>query len=408
MNREYAPVTPRSLLPTKILVVDSDPMIGRLCQNQLKRHNISVLTAQDLGTALYHFNQNKFDVALVEINFRDLPGLVIIQKWREHKFIEKRQTGFICLANRELEAKQERLINELGDIELSRKPIPEPKLLPLLSRALTARLLASSRPETINKRLQTLLEGDLNSQLIALAKSIFQQSDISTQRHILQGLVESPNCQKYLPVVLGLLAEKPSSSLLQNSAGRLYDRLGRPEMASKHLEIADQLAPHNIGRLFNLASIYLRAKEPVKAAQKFRELVELSPEIPDLKFDAMKHILDAGFQKTATEFGQRFNPPADVMKHYNNKGVALSKAGKYVEALLEYENAIRLLPESKKNSMIYYNMALAHIKTDRPEKFRDAIACLSKSLLIDPFFEKAKIKLADLKAGDPNTSTIDN
>jgi DNA-binding response OmpR family regulator len=130
MNREYAPVTPRSLLPTKILVVDSDPMIGRLCQNQLKRHNISVLTAQDLGTALYHFNQNKFDVALVEINFRDLPGLVIIQKWREHKFIEKRQTGFICLANRELETKQERLINELGDIELSRKPIPEPKLLP--------------------------------------------------------------------------------------------------------------------------------------------------------------------------------------------------------------------------------------------------------------------------------------
>lgn len=64
MDREYPPVTPRRALPTKILVVDSDPMIGRLCQNQLKRHNISVLTAQDLGTALYHFNQNKLDVAL--------------------------------------------------------------------------------------------------------------------------------------------------------------------------------------------------------------------------------------------------------------------------------------------------------------------------------------------------------
>lgn len=382
MNREYGLVTPRNLLPTKILVVDSDPMIGRLCQNQLKRHNISVLTAQDVGTALYHFNQNKLDVALVELNFRDLPGLVMIQKWRERQFIEKRQTGFICLANRELEAKQERLINELGDIELSRKPIPEPKLLPLLSRALTTKLNASSRREINNKTLQTMLGCDSNTQLVALTKSIFQQSDIGAQHYILQHIIETPNRQKYLPVILSLLEEKPSSSLLQNYAGQLYDRLGRPEMASKHLEIADQLAPHNIGRISNMASVYLKAQEPVKAAQKFRELVELSPETPDLKYDAMKYILDAGFPKIATEFGEQLNPPADVMKHYNNKGVALSKVGKYEEALLEYENAIRLLPESKKNSIIYYNMALAHMKTDRSGKLREAIACLNQSLLL--------------------------
>lgn len=390
-------MNPTGQLPSKILVVDSDPMIGRICQNQLKRYNVSVLTAQDLNTALYHFNQNRLDVVLIEMNFRDLSGLVMIQKWREHRFVEKRYTGFVCLVNRDLDANQSRLVNELGDIELSRKPISEPKLIPILTRALATKLNASSRPLTLSKKLQTLNECNSDPELTELVKVMLQQSDTGSKRFVLQYLYESLNCQKYLPAVLDLLSEDPSNSLLQHSAGKLYEKSGRSDLASKCLELADQLAPKNIGRIADMASVYLKMREPVKASKKFRELVDLSPEQPELKYSAMKYILDAGFQKTASDFGEQCDPPADVMKHYNNKGVTLSKEGKYEEALLEYENAIRLLPESKKNSMIYYNMALAYLKTTRSGKLDVAVSCLNKSLQIDPNFEKAKIKLVELK-----------
>jgi tetratricopeptide (TPR) repeat protein len=392
------------LLPKKILVVDSDPMVGNLCQRYLRRYDISVLTAYDLSTALYRFNQNRLDVVLIDINFRELPGLAVIQKWRSHDFFEKRHTGFVVLTGPSRQSGQEKLASELGDIEVSTKPIPEPQLIPLLSRALVAKqklaLLHSIKDQFIFPHLRS---GEADK-AIAMARTLIEKYGNSAKKILLEVFEYNSNWDQCLSFSLEMLKDDPADPFLLNMAGKMHFKTGEFELARKYMEQADTLAPQNIDRVSTLAKVYLKTKDPQKSAKKYKELLDLCPENPNLRFDAMKNILDAGFAGSAAEFGSEFGRPEEVIKYYNNRGVALSKAGKTDEAMVEYENAIKFFPQSKQNCLIFYNMALAHLKTNSTQKAVNAISCLRRSLELDPSFEKAKLKLQSLLAD--NSSSI--
>ena len=90
-------VAEQSNLPKKILVVDDDLSVGQGLEQPMQAYGVSVSKAKDLQTALYLFNTQRFDVVLVEIEFKELPGLALVQKWRAHEIMEKRCTGFIMM-----------------------------------------------------------------------------------------------------------------------------------------------------------------------------------------------------------------------------------------------------------------------------------------------------------------------
>ena len=131
-----------SNLPDKILLVDDDPTVGEAIKTALAKQNIIVHTAKDLETALYLYNQQRFDVVCVELDFEPLPGLVLVQKWRNSEFAEKRITGVVLMAgNRnDQSAKDIALMKELKDIEIITKPFTAIQLLPFLARARAAKI----------------------------------------------------------------------------------------------------------------------------------------------------------------------------------------------------------------------------------------------------------------------------
>ena len=193
-----------------------------------------------------------------------------------------------------------------------------------------------------------------------------------------------------------MLAATPNDINLIGTAGRMNMKLGKFNEAKPFLEKADQLAPQNIERLNELASMYLKTKDPVNSVGVFKELIKLNPESPDYKFDAFKMLYDAGFDEQAVSFGKEVAKPMEIVRHYNNKGVMLSKDGKVAEALIEYKRALMFYPKFKDNFRIYYNMALAHMTLKTPDDLVQAKTFFTKALELDPTFDKAKAGLANL------------
>jgi tetratricopeptide (TPR) repeat protein len=394
---EISGVAETSNLPSKILVIDDDPAVGVGIEQALSKHKISVVKSTDLETALYQFNQNKFDVVIVELDFGPLPGLALIQKWRNHEIIDKRFTGFVVATSSQRTNGQDGLAREMSDIEIVTKPIKDIQLLPILARALAnkQRLLAfhEVKERVINPHLK---QGNVQKAIEKTQQMIGEVGE-KAKRLLIEIYEGASQYQDCLDTTLKMLATNQNDIHLVSTAGRMQMKLGRFAEAKPFLEKADQLAPQNLDRLNALAAMYLQVKDPDKAVARFKELVKLNPESTDYKFDAFKQLYDHGFDEHAVAFGKEVAQPMEIVRHYNNKGVLLAKEGKITEALLEYERALKFYPKFKENFRIYYNLALGHMQLKTPDDLKKAQEYLKKALELDPTFEKAKASLANLQ-----------
>jgi tetratricopeptide (TPR) repeat protein len=383
--------------PTKILVVDDDPAVGSGVEQALAKHKINVVKAVDLESALYQFNQNKFDVVIVELDFGPLPGLALIQKWRSHEIQDKRLTGFIVAASSQRTTAQDGLAREMSDIEIVTKPIREVQLLPLLSKALASKQRMVAFTDMKDRVIAPHIKAGHVDKAIEKAKQMIANLGDKARRMLIDIYENSSKYKDCLDSTLQMLETHSNDINLISTAGRMHMKLGNFAEAKPFLEKADQLAPQNIDRLNAMAAMYLQLKDPDKSVERFKELLKLNPEAPDYKFDVFKTLYDAGYDDHAVAFGKEVAQPMEIVRHYNNKGVLLAKEGKVAEALLEYQRSLKFYPKFKENFRIYYNMALAHIQLKTPDDLKKAEEYLKKTLELDPQFEKAKASLANLQ-----------
>ena len=384
-------------LPTKILIVDDDPTFIAGLEQALQKYRITVVKAVELDGALYLFNQNKFDVVLVEIDFAPLAGLALVQKWRNHEALDKRCTGFVMVASGSRNNGHDSLIREMGDLELVSKPTNPAQLLGVLAKALVnkQRMLSffEMRQRIVDPYLKT---GNVQKAIDRVQELVADVGDRG--RKLLVEMYENASqWQECLDMSLDLLKQDNNNISLINTAGRMYMRLGKFDDAKPFLEKADALAPSNLERMNTMATMYLQMHEPEKSVAVFKELVKLNPEAPDYKFEVFQRLYDAGYDEHAVGFGKEVAKPMEIVRHYNNKGVILAKDVKHQEALLEYERALKFFPKFKENYRIYYNMALAHISFKTSEDYAKANEYLKRALELNPEFEKAKTTLANLQ-----------
>jgi tetratricopeptide (TPR) repeat protein len=156
------------------------------------------------------------------------------------------------------------------------------------------------------------------------------------------------------------------------------------------MEIADEKAPNNIERINSLAVAYLRTNQPDRSVDKMKQLIDYHPEDSGMKFDLFAKLYEHGFDEHAQKLCKETSNPLEVVRHYNNKGVALAKIGKVEEAIHEYEHSLQFYPKFKENYRIYYNIALAHLNFKTRPHFEEALNNLNKCLELNKRFEKAK------------------
>ncbi len=393
------------MLPKNVLIIDDDPTVIGPIETALGRINIQVIKACDLDTALYIFNQRRFDVVIVELEFGPLPGLAMIQKWRKHEVHEKRLTGFIGMTSNQKTGTQQALLKELGDIELVAKPVNPAFLQSLLIKACEHKQRALDNFGFEEKFVTPFVKEKRYDRAI---EEVMKKKDTLGPRAwtmLLDLYGQAGNHQQLLKTAESMLVTDASNIIAINAAGKALMNLGKFAEAKVYLEKADKAAPGNIERITAMADLYLDLKDPDKSVGKMKEIIDVYPEKADTKFDMFAKLYDAGFDEQAINFGKSNSKPAEIVKHYNNKGVLLSKEGNKEKAVEEYERALKFFPKFKDNFRIHYNIALAYINKKDLENLKKAKDSLIKALALEPKFDKAKTALdwteaALIKLGD--------
>jgi tetratricopeptide (TPR) repeat protein len=385
-------------LPAKVLIVDDDPAIAKGLDYELARLGVKVVAAKDLDTAHYQFNQQLFEVVLCELEFEPLPGLALVQKWRGHESRERAMAGMILIAGRQRRATDDALLKELGGIEVLSKPFTAVQVLPYLARALATRT-RTIKFEEIKGTVTKLAEkyGKVDKAVQLVEKQLGDLGPKGTEL-IVDLYEKAKQPSEALQRVEKLLQQNPTSISYLNTRGRLLLALGRHAEALTNMEQADKVAPQNIERINNMATLYLHLHKPEQSVSKMRELVNLNPEHPDIKFDLFARLEDFGFAQVSQEFCREITGPMDVVRHYNNKGVALSKGGRAQEAVKEYLRSLQYFPKYKENYRILYNIALAMLAEKKRDNFVQALDYIEKALALEPTFEKG-LKLRDMIKG---------
>ena len=383
-----------SNLPQKILVADNDQGVLNSISNGLTAYKITVITAKDWESALYQFNTNKLDLCLVSLEMEGIPGTALIQKWRQHESEGKRYVSCILSTAKQRVAGDGALIKELGDVGVILKPIQIPKLLSAMANALS---MAHKRKAVIQVNEQIvspLLKQQKFDKALVAAETKLEPIGEKGQFLSSQAHCEAKDYDRAQMLLKNLIQKDSNNMSYHNELARIFLQTGKMAEAQKCYEKADQAAPKNLDRIHEMAHMYLELKLPEKSMEKFRDLIKLNPEKPDMKFDVYQTIADAGFLTHAQEICKQTSTPRELVRHFNNKGVLMSKQEKYVDAIDEYQKAVRLIPGHKELHRILYNMALAHINLKSREHIVSAHDLLHQCLELQPGFDKAKEKLA--------------
>lgn len=385
--------TENANLPKKILIVDDDPSVCEGVVAGMRKYGIAVVKAHDFDTAMYQFNQQIFEIAIIELEFAPLPGLAIVQKFRAHQNKERRSMGIIIASGQQRKSTDDALGNELGDMEFIQKPINDAKLISILARSL------QHKRQVVDYEQTRELAYDLwnTHKNLDGAVAIVKQNIPRLGRkgmNLMASLYEEAHKESdSLQIIDALLQQKPEDIALLNAKGRLLLKLGKPQEAREFLEKADKAAPKNIDRIRAMAEMYLKVQDPNSSVAKMKELIALSPEAKDTGLDCVRTLDEAGYAEHAVSLCRETTLPAEVIRYYNNRGVIFSKAAEHGNAVSEYAAALKFYPDFRENYRILFNIGIAEANQKTVESLRRAQAALQRCVALAPDFEKGRTLL---------------
>ena len=383
-------------LPKKILFIDDDVAVSEGLEGPLRNQGVQLIRALDVETAMYLFNQQIFEVVVVELEFASLPGLALIQKIRNVTHAERRAAGIILTCGQQRKGSDDNLAKEIGEIDIISKPLSAIKLLPALQRALEQRRNALELAKVQSQVNQTLEKSGVDAALEILKSNL---PKLKNRGHAMMVDLyeESKQYSNAISILDPLIEKLPNDINLINTKGRILLKMGDSKAAKDYLEKADAAAPHNIERLKAMATMYLELEDPNSSVEKMKDIIKLSPEQKDLKFSMFKDLENAGFLNHAIGLCKATTPPVEVVRYYNNVGVTLSKTQDYAGAIAEYESALKFYPSFRENYRILFNIGLAYAHQKNQESYIKAEQALVRCLELKPNYDKAVTILSEVR-----------
>ena len=199
---------------------------------------------------------------------------------------------------------------------------------------------------------------------------------------------------------------KPSDSRSNMNLGLVYLYTGDKEKALDYARKATELEPKNAAAWSNLGITLDARGEYAKAEEAYRKSVDLDPDNAASLVNLATNLISQNKAAEAAEIMKRavsLSNTAALRKRY---GDALAKAGRYDEAITQYQECLKL--DAK------YYPALNEIGYSRIAEFRkglelddnkrvDAVAMWKKSLEVNP--NQPKIQ-ASVKEWEQRTQTL--
>jgi tetratricopeptide (TPR) repeat protein len=384
-------------LPKKILVVDDDVSVAQRIEKPLQSYGVEIFKAPTLEQALNAFDQAMFEVAIVELEFGQMPGLALIQHWRDHENLVKRQTGFIVISGSSRMPTDEQMLRELGDLEFLTKPFSLIQILPYLSRALARKKKSEAIHEFKKKIIAVTMEDNGVEKAANLIKSKLPQLGERGLLMLVEIFQAEGRFAEATEVVDAMIQRSPNDSRALGIKGDLMKEQGRVSDALKLYEQAHKMAPSNMKRLAAMSDCYLKEGNADEAVRAMRPLIKLKPFDVDLKFDLCDDLDQHGHTREAIDLCKDTTSAREVLRYYNNKGVTLSKEGLVKEAISEYKKALKFYPTYKDNYRIMFNIALAYATFKSVDAYAEAENYLAQCVKLAPDFDKAQKMLQNVR-----------
>ena len=386
-------------LPKKVLIVDDEPIGLEELKHFLELQQINAISAPDVSSAIYLFNTQRFEVVIISIELKEVSGLALFQKIKKNDDIEKASVGIILMSTRkEAKLSEENLVNEFGGIEIISKPFKPVQILPMLARTVIRSNGEKKYLELKEKVVDFHRKTGNVDKAITAVKNKMPELGRNGPNLLVELYEEAENYDNALSLIDALIDKDPDHADIKliGAKGRVLMKMGELEKAAEMMEKADDLAPKNLERMSEMIDMYLKQDAPDKSVDKMKEMLQLNPENPDMKFDMFEKLKKNGYDEHAISFCRETTSAFEVVRFYNNRGVMDAKKGNPSRALEGYKDALKYYPSNKENYRIHFNIALSIINEKKPGHRKHAIEELEKSLNFNPDFDKAKTLLAKL------------
>ncbi|MBI5637803.1 MAG: tetratricopeptide repeat protein [Nitrospinae bacterium] len=374
-----------------ILVVEDMTSMRRTIRSMLKQVGlVNVVDADDGDTALHILDtQDNCHFILLDWNMPRMSGIDVV---REIRSKAANQDIPILMVTCEMGSAEVMQAGEAGVNGYIVKPFVAKTLEEKIQAVLATRAAPPEHVRLLKAGEELALRGEYEEAL-----AIFERAKIlreSARIHVSIGETRELTGEdaKAHESYNAAIALNPLFLKAHLRSAALYEKQGNLDAALAAFKKVVEISPNNPRRHFSIGNIHLKKGDIVKAKEAYtlavRQEAAMASEIAEEllkhgKDDMAEHFFRTSLQKQANN-----------VHVYNRLGISLRRQGKWKEAILEYETAIKIDP---KDAGIHFNIGKACVEGGQRER---AYQAFRKALDLDPTLTEAKTEMDALNKRD--------
>ncbi len=208
-------------------------------------------------------------------------------------------------------------------------------------------------------------------------------------------LLRQGHHEKVVPIAQDLINKDPNNLRANNLMARVKMKLGYFEEALELLNRGNILSPSNPSRLVMLGDAFFGKGDLDRALEHYEQAINLDG---DTLVEAGRQVgrikLARGELAEAVTFFKSCVSEEESAGFFNNAAVQAARAQQFEGALKLYESALQTLKTDRLKPVIYFNIALSHVRLSQND---EAIKALNRALSFDPKHEKSISLLQKVK-----------
>lgn len=371
-----------------ILIVDDMSNMRKTIKNMLRQVGITATMEADDGDTMLSVLRRTpgCRFILMDWNMPRMPGIDAVKETRSEF---SGQDLPILMVTAEIERDQITQATEMGVNGYIIKPFVAKTLEEKIQNILDNRLNPPEYVKLLKAGEEYAKRGMYQEAVALLDKARVIKDSARVNVHIGEVMEMMGKTEKAHVAYDTAAKQNPQYLKAHTKTAELHMKQGNEDAALEAMKKAAEISPSNADRHVNIGKIYLKKGDDSKAQEFFAAAIKHDPVKSS---EIAEEMLKAGKADQAEKyFRQSLEKHTDTVHLYNRLGIALRRQGKWREAILEYENAIKVDPLDEG---LYFNMAKAYLEGS---DFESARRNFERALQINPDLQPARNEIAALE-----------
>lgn len=341
-----------------MLVVDDNSNLRQTIKAMAREFRVSsVMEADDGDTALKILKRSKDRPCLFMLLDWTMPRMSGIEVVREIRADSEIGDLPIMMVTAETDPAQIVRAAEEGINGYLTKPFAGKILEQKIRSILEARANPPEHVKLLMEAENFLRKGDYDNAFLFFEKSLATKETARVMVHL--GDLHQARNQTDDAFSMYNNAMHNNSRFLKaySNAAELHGKQGNLDAALSLFTKALEISPNSPERLLALGKLHIQKGNETAAADAFGKAVNLEPKMGQVITD---DLLKTGKAQFAESFLRKISARVGQDAFwYNRMGIALRKQGKWKEAILEYQEAIKIDPSDEN---LYFNLGKAYLE----------------------------------------------